>query len=74
MPTDPYENLANAIVLQAAKDYRKALKALHKYPKSKSAKADKDELERFFRSQWYASLTSVDGEMLIRKLQEEVES
>jgi predicted DNA-binding protein (UPF0251 family) len=27
------------------------------------------ELERFFRSQWYACLTSVDGELLIRKLQ-----
>lgn len=72
--TDPYENLANAIVLQAVKDYRKALKTLRLNPKSKSAKADKDELERFSRSKWYASLTSVDGELLIRKLQEEVES
>lgn len=71
--TGPYEDLANAIVLQAAKDYRKALKTLRVYPKSRSAKADKDELERFFRSQWYACLTPVDGELLIRKLQEEVE-
>ncbi len=28
--TDPYENLANAIVLQAVKDYRDALKRLKK--------------------------------------------
>lgn len=74
MPTDPYEQLANAIVLQAVKDYRKALKTLQMNPKSRSAKADKNALERFFRSQWYTFLTSVDGEMLIEKLQEEVES
>ena len=72
--TGPYEDLANAIVLQAAKDYRKALKTLRVYPKSRSAKADRDELERFFRSPWYARLTSVDGETLIRKIREEVES
>ncbi len=71
--TGPYEDLANAIVLQAAKDYRKTLKTLRMHPKSRSAKADRDELERFFRSPWYASLTSVDGGTLIRKLQEEVE-
>jgi len=71
--TDPYEDLANAIVLQAAKDYRKALKTLHMNPKSKSAKADKDELECFFCSRWYGCLTSVDGKMLIRNIQEEVE-
>jgi hypothetical protein len=74
MPTDPYERLANAIVLQAVKDYRNALRRLQINPDSRSAKADKDELERFFRSQWYECLTSIDGEMLIEKLQEEVES
>jgi len=72
--TGPYEDLANAIVLQAVRDYRKALKTLRVYPKSRSAKADRDELERFFRSPWYACLTSVDGETLIRKIREEVES
>ena len=30
--TDPYENLANAIVLQAVKDYRDSLKRLKKKP------------------------------------------
>ena len=74
MPTDPYERLASAIVLQAVKDYRKALKTLQMNPKSRSAKADKNALEHFFRSQWYTCLTSVDGEMLIEKHQEEVES
>ena len=56
----PYENLANAIVLQAVKDYR-----LHD---------DEQELasiERFFRSNWFNTLTSIDPEMLISKLRKE---
>jgi len=70
--TDPYENLANSIVLLAVKDYRDALKKLKKWPRNESAKIMKDEVERFFRSDWYRELTSVDGEILIKKLQAEV--
>ena len=69
---DPYENLANAVILQAVRDYRTALKALRMNPRNKSAQTDKESIERFFRSQWYQALTTVDGEMLIRKLNEEV--
>ena len=69
-----YENLANAIILQAVKDYRVALKCLKVNPKNKSALADKDEVERFFRSDWFSALTSVDGEMLIRSLTMEVDA
>lgn len=68
---NPYENLANAIVLSAVEDYRKALRRLSKNPESKSTKADVDSMERFFRSSWYSVLTSVEGEFLIRKLREE---
>ena len=68
-----YENLANAIILQAVKDYRVALKCLKVNPRNKTAIADKDEIERFFRSDWFSVLTSVDGEMLIRSLNMEVE-
>ena len=57
---NPYEELANAIVLQAVKDYR-----LHD---------DEQELasiERFFRSGWFSTLTSINPEMLISKLRKE---
>ena len=57
---NPYEELANAIVLQAVKDYR-----LHD---------DEQELasiERYFRSGWFNTLTSIDPEMLISKLRKE---
>jgi hypothetical protein len=69
---DPYENLANAVILQAVRDYRTALKALRMNPRNKAAQTEKESVERFFRSQWYQALTTVDGEMLIRKLNEEV--
>ena len=67
-----YENLANAIILTAAKDYRVALKSLKSNPRNRSAQDEKVTIERFFRSQWYSALTNVDGEMLIRSLQREV--
>ena len=69
---DPYENLANAIIVQAASDYRTALKKLKRNPKNKDAMAEAMECERFFRSDWYEHLTSVDGEYLINKLRQEV--
>ncbi|MFR6421614.1 MAG: hypothetical protein ACLUOO_02945 [Coprococcus sp.] len=61
-----YENLANAIILQAVKDYRMALKSLKANSRNRTVQADKAEIERFFRSQWYSALTDVNGEMLIR--------
>lgn len=70
----PYENLANAIILQAAKDYRAALRKLKRNPQNKDAKYTISEVERFFRSDWYKMLTDVDGELIIKKLREEFNS
>lgn len=55
-----YDELANAIVLQAVRDYR-----LH------SNRNELARLEEFFRSGWFSSLTSLDPELLIARLQEE---
>ena len=68
---DPYQELANAIVVIAAKDYRHALGIQHRNPDSQAARIKIDEIERFFRSDWYRLLTDVDGEILIKKLREE---
>jgi len=65
------DRLCQAIIVQAAKDYRTALRNLKKNPHSGGAKSTIREIERFFRSQYYESLTDVDGEYLIRKLREE---
>lgn len=70
--TDPYENLANAIVITAAKDYRDALRSLARNKNNNNAKRMKEEVERFFNSDWYSVLTDLDGAFLMRKIQEEV--
>lgn len=70
---DSYEKLANAIVLQAVKDYRTALKRVTRQRKDKDGLAAKNECERFFRSDWFGILTGIDPEMLMRKLQMEVQ-
>ena len=67
-----YTNLANAIIIQAAKDYKKALRRLKKFPRDKEALHIKQDCERFFRSGWFERLTDLNGEVLIRKLNEEV--
>ena len=69
---NPYERLANAIILQAAKDYRLALKILNKHPQSSKALYIKKEVEQFFHSNWYSLLTTIDPEMIIHKLNQEV--
>jgi hypothetical protein len=69
---DPYERLANAIVLQAVSDYRVALKKIKAHPKNREAIREALEIEKFFRSGWYSILTDVDGEYLIRRLQDEI--
>jgi len=56
---NPYEALANAIITQAAKDYRTAA------PQGKAA------IRRFFRSAYFAILTSLDPEYLIARLEAE---
>ena len=69
---DPYERLANAIVLQAVSDYRSALKKIKAHPKNREAISEALEIEKFFRSGCYSILTDVDGEYLIRRLQDEI--
>ena len=57
---DPYENLAQAIILQAVKDYRLT-----------DDEYELAEIERFFRSGWFGVLSKVDPEYLIKKLRKE---
>ena len=64
--------LANAIVIQAAKDYRRALHELERHPHNENAKGDIRSLERFFRGGWFGLLTTLDPDALMQKLRKEV--
>ncbi len=69
----PYQSLANAIIEQAAKDYRIALRYHFKHPGNTRYQQNVCEIERFFRSDWYTALTDVEGEYLIRELRRRVQ-
>jgi len=57
---DPYENLANAIILRAVEDYRLT-----------DNEKELEEIEAFFHSYWFATLTRLDPDLLIKKLRKE---
>jgi len=73
MIIEPYENLANAIVLKAVRDYRKALKALQKNYRNKKAKDEIKSIEKFFNSDWFNTLTKIDPKKLLEDLHKEAE-
>ena len=70
---DPYQALGNAVVLQAAKDYRDAVKKLSRGKKNSSAEDTKKECERFFRSGHFNIFSSLDGKALLSMLEKEVQ-
>lgn len=79
-----YENLANAIIETAVDDYRKAIRRINMHysaawnlvsPYRLSRLNDVIiclDVEDFFRSEWYYTLTDVDGDYLIEKLRDEI--
>lgn len=80
---NPYNELANAIVLKAVEDYRKTSRAYDRLcgggkkltPSQQKNKVLMEKMlsdcERFFKSQWFGVLTSVDGKDLLKKLEKE---
>ena len=68
---DPYEALRNAIVLQAVKDWRSAVRKLKKRPRYDPAKQMRNDCEGFFLSGWFDELTGMDRSAILRKLKQE---
>ena len=71
---NPYENLANDVVLQAVKDYRDAAGKLSRGKKNIMAEQRKTECETFFKSQYFNVFTTLDGNALLSQLEKEVEA
>lgn len=66
-----YQNLASAIVEQAAHDYIWALMALKKQRRVNFCVAVINDIEDFFRSQYFVAITDLDGEYLIQQIRKE---
>ena len=64
-----YESLRLAIIEQAVKDYKKALEVEMKCEDLNARRVIK-ELETFFKSEWFAQLSNLDGRLLIKNVRE----
>lgn len=62
-----FQELANAVIMQAAQDLYRALRANRRRNTAQTRKQVK-ELEGFLRSNWYRMLTDRDGEKLIARI------
>ena len=62
-----WEDLANAVVLQALEDYRDACRVLRKHPDLKKAEERRRSLERFFASRWCRLLSAAELGPLLEK-------
>ena len=67
-----YENLAQAVIIQAADDFRQSYMSVLENPRDKDARDEVEAIGRFFLSDWYRMMTRVDGTYLMRKLRTEV--
>ena len=68
-----YEALANAIIEQAAKDYKSARRMVKRFPNDEKARKRAREIEGFFHSRWFGVLSEADGPELLRRLREEID-
>lgn len=66
--SNPYKNLASAIVLQAIDDTVRAIQGRNPrgyYNKTNNYEDIIQENYKFFRSTWFACLTDIDGKKLV---------
>ena len=67
-----WQDLANAVILQAIEDYRAACVKLRGRPRLREQLAVKRSVERFFTSSWFRTLSSLDGQRLLEEIRKEV--
>lgn len=64
-----WEDLANAIICRAVEDYRKALAKRNSNTNISPAIVT---LEKFFKSDYFSTLTKIRGEYIIEKVRKEM--
>ena len=73
MYEDNYKALANAIILQAVKDFRPAYRRLKRHPHDKLAQDTVREITQFFCSDYFCALTDLDGPALLNRIIREMD-
>lgn len=64
----PEQRLANAVVLQAVEDYRRAIRFLKNFPKDQEAERSRKEVEAFFNSEIFHIYCDIDGSGIARQI------
>ena len=67
-----WEDLAQAIILQAVEDYRKCRRLVRRKLNQFEAQKMIREVEAFFRSKWFKQLSDADGNIIFEQLKQEV--
>ena len=73
MYDERYANLANAIILQAVKDFKPAYRSLIRNPNNRQAQDKVREITKFFSSQYFELLTDLDGPALLHRIMREMD-
>lgn len=73
MYEENYEKLANTIILFAVKDFRTAYRRFKRRPNDTVAQGEIQSITRFFSSQYFNVLTTLDGLSLLQKIIDELE-
>lgn len=63
-----YRALANAVIMQAVKDFRTAYQRKKRFPDDAKTAKDIREITLFFCSQYFEALSDLDGPMLLKKI------
>lgn len=69
--TEGYIHLGNAIIEKAVADYRKCLARIKHYPFDEKANDEVQRIELFFHSRLYSAITSLNPDMVVKKIREE---
>ena len=73
MYEENYQALANAIIVQAVKDFKPAYRRLKRHPNDKLAQDTVREITKFFCSQYFEALSNLDGPALLNRIMREMD-
>ena len=68
-----YRELANAIILQAAREFRPAYRRLKLHPDDEKARDRVSEITEFFYSERFCLMTNLDGPALLNQMMREID-
>ena len=73
MYEENYQALANAIIVQAVKDFKPAYRRLKRHPNDKLAQDTVREITKFFCSDYFCALSDLDGPALLNRIMREMD-